>query len=244
MTSLVNAREIGIAARLSLTDLALKAGTMVAVIGPNGGGKTSLLRALARTEDAVGTVTIDGQEVDATTEAQRRRLLAFLPAAREATWPVTVADTLKFGLGAPDPGRIDQLIGLLELERLAARPIDRLSTGERARAMLGRAIAGRARLLLLDEPLSNLDPYWVLRTIEIVRGEVTANHSAAMVSVHDLDMAARFDRLLLVSNGAIIADDDPKAVLGSDMFKRAFRVERSDGGWAISATVVDPRSLQ
>ncbi|MCY7271650.1 MAG: ABC transporter ATP-binding protein [Sphingomonas bacterium] len=243
MTSLVEARGVGIAGRLSPTDLAIKAGTMVAVIGPNGGGKTSLLRSLARTEDAVGTVTIDGQEVDATTEAQRRRLLAFLPAAREATWPVTVADTLKFGLGVPDSGRIDHLIGLLELERLAARPIDRLSTGERARAMLGRAIAGRARLLLLDEPLSNLDPYWVLRTIEIVRGEVTSSDSAALVSVHDLGMAKRFDRVLLVSNGAITADDYPEAVLGSDRFKTAFRVERSDHGWAISPASADPRSL-
>jgi len=95
-------------------------------------------------------VRIDGQGVDATAEAQRRLLLAFLPAAREANWPVTVADYLRFGLGSADTARVEALIDLLELERLAARPINRISTGERARAMLGRAIAGKARLLLLD----------------------------------------------------------------------------------------------
>ena len=242
MTSLVEARGIGIAARLSPTDLAIGRGEMVAVIGPNGGGKTSLLRSLARTEDALGAVTIDKIDVDRTAEAQRRRLLAFLPAAREAYWPVAVTDYLKFGLGTPDAARIAELTDLLELEPLAARPIDQLSTGERARAMLGRAIAGRARLLLLDEPLSNLDPYWVLRTVEIARAEVVGNNSAALVSVHDLGMVARFDRVVLVSNGAVIADGAPAAVLESEAFGTAFRVERSSNGWAISLTSADPRS--
>ena len=233
MTSLVQSYAVGITGRLAATDLTIESGQMVAVIGPNGGGKTSLLRALARTEDANGAVTIDGLDVDSTAEAQRRRLLAFLPAAREVTWPVSVTDYLKFGLGLPDLARIHELVELLELAPLAARPIDRLSTGERARAMLGRAIAGTARLLLLDEPLSNLDPYWVLRTVEIVRREIVTNHSAALVSVHDLAMVARFDRVLLVSGGAIIADGTPAAVLESDQFGTAFRVERGDGGWAI-----------
>lgn len=241
MTSLVEALGIAIAGRLSPTSLTIERGQMVAVIGPNGGGKTSLLRALARTEDALGEVNVDGLDIDATGEAQRRRLLAFLPATREASWPVAVTDYLKFGLGAPDPARIEELIDLLELARLAARPIDRLSTGERARAMLGRAIAGKARLLLLDEPLSNLDPYWVLRTVDVLRAEVNANDSVALVSVHDLSLLARFDRVLVVSGGAIVADGPPEMVLASEQFGTAFRVEPGERGWAIMPSA-DPRS--
>ncbi len=234
MTSLLDAKAIGIAGRLAPTDLLVEAGQMVAVIGPNGGGKTSLLRALARTEDALGTVTIDGRG------RRPERRGAAPPPAR---LPARVArrylaggggDFLSLGLSSPDPARIAQLVELLELAALASRPIDQLSTGERARAMLGRAIAAGPRLLLLDEPLSNLDPYWVLRTVEIVRAEIASNDSAALVSVHDLDMARRFDRLLLVSGGAVIADGDPAKVLGQRSFEQAFRVSQSERGWAIS----------
>lgn len=242
MTSLLDARKIGIAGRLSSTDLIVEAGQMVAVIGPNGGGKTSLLRALARTEDALGAVAIDGKDVDATAEAQRRRLLAFLPASREASWPVAVVDFLGFGLGAPDATRIEELVAMFELGPLSRRPIDQLSTGERARAMLGRAIAARPRLLLLDEPLSNLDPYWALRTVDIIRAEIDVIGSAALVSVHDLDMARRFDRLLLVSGGAVIADGAPETVLEGQGFGEAFRVSRENGHWVI--TPGDPQSLR
>ncbi len=107
--------------------------------------------------------------------------------------------------------------------------------------MLGRAIAGRAKLLLLDEPLSNLDPYWVLRTIDIIRAEVVANESAALVSIHDLAMAPRFDRVMLVNQGVVIADEAPATMLESKAFAAAFRVEQSDSGWVITPRA-DPRS--
>ena len=240
MTSL--ATKVAIAGRLSPTDLTVETGQLVAVIGPNGGGKTSLLRAMARTEDAGGTISVEGHDLDAASEAERRRLVAFMPASREAPWPIRAIDFIALGLGARDDARIAHLIDALELERLAHRPVDRLSTGERARVMLARALAGKARLLLLDEPLSNLDPYWVLRTIDLLSGEIAQNDSSALVSVHDLALVDRFDRVLLVIGGAIIADGTPKHVLASEEFGAAFRIELADRGWAIRSAV--PRSLR
>ena len=242
MTSLAIAKGIGIAGRLSPTDLTFKPGQMVAVIGPNGGGKTSLLRAIARTEDAEGAVSVEGHALDAAGEAERRRLVAFMPASREAPWPVRVTDFIELGLGVPDAARVDELIFLLELELLVNRPVDRLSTGERARVMLARALAGKARLLLLDEPLSNLDPYWVLRTIELLRGEIAGNLSSALVSVHDLTLIERFDRVLLVNGGVVVGDGTPAEVLASEAFGAAFRIEPEGAGWAIRPA--DPRSLR
>ena len=231
MTSV--AKALTIAGRLSPTDLTVEAGQLVAVIGPNGGGKTSLLRAMARTEDAGGMVCVDGRDLDAAAEMQRRRSLAFMPASREAPWPVRVVDFIALGLGAPDDQRIAELIAALELDLLAERPIDRLSTGERARAMLARALAGKAHLLLLDEPMSNLDPYWVLRTNELLRGEIAANASSALVSVHDLALIERFDRVLLVSGGIVVGDGKPSEVLASEAFRAAFRIQPDGRGWTI-----------
>ena len=231
MTSV--ARDLAIAGRLSPTDLTVEARQLVAVIGPNGGGKTSLLRAMARAEDASGAVAVEGYDLDAAGEAQRRRLLAFMPASREAPWPVRVVDFIALGLGAPDDERIAELIAALELELLAERPIDCLSTGERARAMLARALAGKAHLLLLDEPMSNLDPYWVLRTIDLLRSEIARNESSALVSVHDLALIKRFDRVLLVSGGVVVGDGKPSEVLASNAFGAAFRIQPDGSGWAI-----------
>ena len=166
MTSLV-ARAVGIAGRLEPSDLDVDAGEPVALVGPNGGGKTSLLRALARIESASGVVAIDGENVDLAPLARRRHLLSFLPASRDVTWPISARDVIALGLDRPDPGRIEQLIAQFELEKLADRPVNRLSTGERARVLAARALVGNPRILLLDEPLSNLDPYWVLRFLSI-----------------------------------------------------------------------------
>jgi iron complex transport system ATP-binding protein len=139
---------------------------------------------------------------------------------------------IALGLPAPDPNRVEELLALLELEPLADRPVDRLSTGERTRVLLARALAPRPRLLLLDEPLSNLDPYWVLRIIDILRAAV-AGGSSALVALHDIDRVTAFDRALLVAQGAIQADLVPELMLAGAALAEAFRIERSADGWRV-----------
>jgi iron complex transport system ATP-binding protein len=233
MTSLF-ARHVELRDRIQPTDLNVAAGEMVAVIGPNGGGKTSLLRALARVEQAGGEVVVDGEEVDAASPARRRRLLSFLPASREINWPITVRDVIALGLAEPDDSRIDELIGQFELEPLANRAVDRLSTGERARVLTARALAAKPRLLLLDEPLSNLDPYWVLRFLDTFQSAADAGQ-AVIVSLHDLSLLPRFPRALLVAEGRVQIDEAPARMMPSERFQEIFRVRASaDGGWMIS----------
>ena len=232
MTSLATARAVAIAGRLSPTDLTVERGSMVAVIGPNGGGKTSLLRAIARVEQASGQVRIDGEDVDALSEARRARLLAFLPASREMAWPISARDIIALGLGARDEQRIDELILLFELGALAQRPINRLSTGERTRVLLARAFASSPRLLLLDEPLSNLEPYWVLRLFEILRA-FTDQGGIVLVALHDLARLDRFDRALLIAQGRVLQDETPAKLVASTAFEEIFRLRAAPGGWAI-----------
>ena len=241
MTPLLDASRIAIEARLEPTDLRIGGSSLIALIGPNGGGKTSLLRALAGVEDAQGRVDVDREELASAPPARRVRLLSFLPASRDVVWPIAARDVIALGLAEPDHARIDELIERLELGPLAARPISRLSTGERSRVLFARALAARPRLLLLDEPLANLDPYWVIRTMELIREAVEMDRCAAIISLHDLSRTEAFDRLLLVSERQIQADGDPATVIGSPQLARAFRVEREGSGWRIRPPA-DPRS--
>jgi iron complex transport system ATP-binding protein len=231
MTALL-ARQVGIAGRLHPTDLEVGSGELVALVGPNGGGKTSLLRALARIESAEGQVSIGGEDLDQASPARRRQLLAFLPASRDVTWPIAARDVIALGINRPDPARIDELIGLLELDSFADRPINQLSTGERARVLTARALVGNPKILLLDEPLSNLDPYWVLRLITIL--ETTAQSGqAVLVALHDLSQLRHFSRALLIADGRVRMDEAPAGLMASERFGEIFRIRAAGGGWAI-----------
>lgn len=232
MTLVLEARRVTLAGRLRPTDLMIRSGELVALMGPNGSGKTSLLRTLAGIEQTEGTVRIGGEELGSVPFARRPLLMTFLPASREVVWPISARDVIVLGLPSPDPARADELIGMFELEPLADRPIDCLSTGERARVLLARALAPKPRLLLLDEPLSNLDPYWVLRLLDILRQTVLGG-SAALVALHDIDRISVFDRALLVDQGELCADLEPAQMLASQAVGDAFRIEGSDGAWRI-----------
>lgn len=231
MTSLV-AREVAITDRLQPTDLRVDGGELVALVGPNGGGKTSLLRALARIESASGEVAIDGEDVDRAPLPRRRQLLSFLPASRDVTWPIAVRDVIALGLDRPDLERVRELIELMELGLLADRPVNRLSTGERARVLTARALAARPRVLALDEPLSNLDPYWVLRFLELFRLAARSGQ-AVLVALHDLGQLRHFDRALLIAEGKVQMDEEPSRLVADERFEQLFRVRAADGGWQI-----------
>jgi len=231
MTSLV-ATQVGIAGRLEPTGLTVEAGQLVALVGPNGGGKTSLLRALARVERSSGAVAVGGEDVDSAAPARRRHLLSFLPASRDFAWPIAARDVIALGLDRPGQDRVEELIALFELDQLSARPIDQLSTGERARVLTARALAARPQILLLDEPLTNLDPYWVLQLMAIL-DTAAQSGQAVIVALHDLTLLPRFDRALLIADGRVQMDEAPTSLMASERFEEIFRIQAAKGGWAV-----------
>ena len=230
MTPLVEAHGLAIAGRLLETDLALSAGELVCLVGPNGSGKTSLLHALAGIGAPAGEVRIAGEDPRRQPPARRARLLAYLPATREARWPLPARDLV--ALGGADPEESEQAMEDLDLARVAARRVDRLSTGERSRVLIARALAPRPRLLLLDEPTANLDPLWQIRLMELLRRDLRTDGQTALVAIHDLDAAARFgDRLLVMDGGRVAAAGTPGEVFAGRSIERIFGIVRSGGEW-------------
>ncbi|QAY79388.1 ABC transporter ATP-binding protein [Sphingosinicella sp. BN140058] len=231
MTLLLDATGLAIPGRLAPTELRIESPGLVCLVGPNGSGKTSLLHALSGIGAPSGAVTICGIDARAAPPAERRRLFAYLPANRDIAWPLSARDVAGLALGRDDAA-IDAALATLDLTDFAARRVDRLSTGERSRVLLARALAAQPRLLLLDEPVANLDPLWQLRLMEILKAEARLAGRAVLVALHDLDLAARYaDRLIVMKDGRIAADGDPLALVAGPVIPAVFGIERSASGW-------------
>jgi iron complex transport system ATP-binding protein len=243
MTPILNAAGVHNHSRLHATDLRIGHGELIALIGPNGSGKTSLLRALADVDGAAETLEIDGEDVRKAARSRRPRLLTFLPASREIVWPIAVRDVIALGAQDLPRERTAEMLELLELKAFAGRPISSLSTGERSRALLARALAPAPRLLLLDEPLSNMDLNWALRTLEILRSVANHTNCSAMVALHDLNQLERFDRIIVMHRGRLVLDGPPAALTEHRQLEQIFGVERRSGRWEIRRTG-DPLSSQ
>lgn len=231
MRSGLVASNLAISGRLEATALKIAAGSKVALIGPNGGGKTSLLRAIAGVEEASGDVELDGVELRRA-GPRRAKLIGYMAASRDLAWPIPVRDVIALGNRAINPATVGDWIERFELGSLADRPSNQLSTGERARLLMARVLAGSPALLLLDEPLSNLDPYWVLRFLDAI-DEAAANGAIVICALHDLAVVGRFDRALMLADGRIMADDAPGQIVGGTAFEKVFRVTAQDGGWRL-----------
>ena len=229
--SLLIAENLSIPGRLQPASLRLEAGTLACLIGPNGSGKTSLLHALAGIGNPQGRVRIEGIDPRTLGPAQRQRLLSYLPASRDIHWPLKARDLIALG-DAGDDASLEPLLSLLELAELAARRIDRLSTGERSRVLIARALVAEPRLLLLDEPVANLDPRWQLKMMDLIQGLTRRNGQAALVAMHDLDLAHLYaDRLIVMNEGAIAAEGDPQELFARSVIAEVFGVEKNGGAW-------------
>ena len=230
---MLEASGLALRGRLFDTSLRIGAGELVCLVGPNCSGKTSLLHALAGIGRPSGMVDLDGVDPRTLGPAQRPHFLTYLPATRDVPWPLLARDLIALGGGDAD-------FPALELESLLDRRMDRLSTGERSRVLIARALAPRPKLLLLDEPTANLDPLWQIRLMELVREEISADGRAALVAIHDLDAALRYaDRIIVMNQGRIATEG-----LDGPHVAAIFGIERADGDWRPVNPSAGPQSLQ
>jgi len=220
---LVSGRDLAIERRLEPLSLDLRAGEVVGLIGPNGSGKTSLLSAFAGIPPATGEVTIADERPSGMHPDRRQAYLTYLPASRDVAWPLLARDFIDLAL--PPKTDWSAIADRFDLGPLLNRRMDHLSTGERTRVMIARALAPRPRLLLLDEPTANLDPYWQRLILQDLRRRARDERSAILLAIHDLRAAVEWsDRLILMSERQAIADGPADQLVRSGKMGQVFRL--------------------
>lgn len=238
-TASIRADELGfrVEAKALLERVRLHAhqGQLVGLIGPNGAGKSTLLRAIAGVlRPQEGAVWLEGEELDSMPARDVAARMALVPQIAPYTHGFTARELVLMGRyphlgrfqieGANDERIAHEAMRLTETDEFAERTLDTLSGGERQRVFVSRALAQQPRVLLLDEPTANLDVLHKLRVLDLVRRLVDEGLTA-VAAIHDLGMAARYcDRLVLLSEGRVLADGTPAEVLAPDIIEAAFGV--------------------
>ena len=214
-------------------DVSLAAGEVVALIGPNGGGKTSLIRALLGVTRAGGNIRWFDRSLADWSRRDLARRVAYLPQVPTAEAGQRVVDVLRmgrtpyggaFGLESRrDAAVVADVAANLELTDLLGRPVDELSGGQRQRVFLGRCLAQEPAALLLDEPNTYLDLRHQVELCQRLRRLAAERRLGVLMAVHDLTLAALFaDRVLLLDEGRLTAAGPPDEVLTAGAISAAY----------------------
>lgn len=204
-------------------------GEFIGLIGPNGAGKTTLMRAALGLLDHAGHSTLA-----ALSRENRAKLVAWMPQAREIAWPVTVETVVMLGriphlssiqqAGEQDYRAVEAALADMDLQHLRHRAATHLSGGEQARVLIARALAQETALVMADEPISGLDPAHQITTMQTFV-KLAATGISSLVSLHDLGLAVRHcTRLILLSEGGVVADGSPEDVLTAARLAHVFGI--------------------
>lgn len=220
--------QLSVHRRLQGIELSVAPGEVLGLIGPNGAGKSTLLNAIAGLVEATGQIEFEGQSLEQYTAIQRARLIALQPQFLESAWALSVHDIVSMGRlpwGDSDQQIIEQAMQQTNVVDFSRRPVNQLSGGERARVWLARVLANQARLLLVDEPVANLDIHYQRDVMQVLRDYAQQGH-AVIIALHDLSLAARYcDRLCLLDQTKLVSCGPVDQVLTEDLLRQVFKVE-------------------
>jgi iron complex transport system ATP-binding protein len=235
--------------------LKLEPGEFLAVLGPNGAGKSTLLKLLGGVlRSDSGSVMLEGQEIRRWSARERAQRLALVPQSLHSLPEVTVESFVGYGRYAyrrlfsgrshDDNTAIRDALERADLSDLAQRPMAELSGGQRQRALVARALAQEARVLLVDEPTNALDPEHQLRVFDLLAELCERGHSV-MVVTHELNLASQFVQSgLLLMGGKPVAAGPIDSILRPEVLEPVYGKELVFGEqWAERAKCMRPYVL-
>ncbi|EHK56260.1 heme ABC transporter ATP-binding protein [Allomesorhizobium alhagi] len=239
---MIEARDVSVSIGrkriIANVDYEIRPGEMAAIVGPNGSGKTTFLKAVSGDLPYTGNISINGRDIASMKPWQAAAMRAVLPQATTLSFPFTVREVVKLGLTGGrsgvlpgEDGRLpDSALACVDLDGFAGRFYQELSGGEQQRVQLARVLCqvwapvldGSPRYLLLDEPVSSLDIKHQLIIMNIAR-DFARRGGGVVAILHDLNLAAMFaDRIFVMHRGSLAAAGSPQSVLSDELISRVF----------------------
>ena len=225
-------------------DVAFAAGKWTAIVGPNGAGKSTLLKALSGLLPAHGEVQLTGQSLPQLSPRERAQRVSWLGQNETASDDLRVWDVVMLGrmphqdwLASPsaqDHAVVETALRATHAWDWRERTLGQLSGGERQRVLLARALAVQAQVMLMDEPLANLDPPHQVDWLEQVRC-LTAQHTTVVSVLHEIGMALHADDLVVMQAGRVVhhgacrSADTHRAV--EAVFGHRIAIRELEGEW-------------
>lgn len=223
-------------------DLGVGEADFVGLLGANGSGKSTILKLLAGIlKPSRGEVNLWGKPIASLRNRDRAKLVSYLPQTLDMRVPFTVGELAAMGLYPYETppeltaGEAMEMVGLRDKRDTL---ITNLSGGERRRAYIAMTLLQGAGILLLDEPLANLDIRFQVELMRLLRELNSRRKISILMALHDVNLAFQFDRLILVKEGMVLGEGTPGQVLERELLREAFEIDvnvhRLDEGSFIS----------
>ena len=216
-------------------DTIFRAGEVTCLIGPNGVGKTTLLKCLAHLlQPKKGIVWIQGQKLSQIKPRNLAKIQSYVPQNGSVTFPLTVYEYVCLGrrpyiewcLSRNDCTIVEESMQYMGVSAMREKYLDELSGGERQKVMLARALAQQPDILLLDEPTSALDICHQLEVMELIRRIAAEKHCAVILVMHDLSLVYRYaDQVIMMKDGSIWAAGSPTQTMTVENLRVVYGIE-------------------
>lgn len=214
-------------------DLEFRKGAITGVIGPNGSGKTTMIKLLNRIlSPKAGSVLVDGEDIRKIDKRAIAKKMGYVPQSLESWRPETVFNTvllgripyMRFGPSKKDLEIVDGVLRELGIDDISHRMTNELSGGQRQTVVIARALAQRPRVLLFDEPTSSLDIRHQLDVMELIRRQ-NRRGITSIIAIHDLNLASRFCQDLVMLKEGKVRYTGGREILTRDNIKEIYDVD-------------------
>ena len=221
-------------------DLEFGRGLLVGLIGPNGCGKSTMMKCISRLPPQTsGTIEVDGKNVSEMKPAEVAKLVATVPAEAGQTFGISVMDMVMLGRYPfvekiwwenPEDERVTiEAMRTFGIDHLRRKQVALCSSGERQRALIAKAYVQQPKLMLVDEPTSHLDMKYKLQVMEYLQ-KMARTDMTVIVAEHDISLMARYcDICVIMKKGEIVAVGDPKVIITEDLIRDVYDVEARVG---------------